>query len=474
MTMTREEVAQLLYDTGFRGDDLVSMVAIAGRESHYDPGAHRTNADPGKMVGDLGLFQINYVNDTPSFRAALGMTDRSQLLDPEMNARAAFYLYKRAGLKPWTADNTGWTPDGDPLYGTDVNAARDAVDRASDLGMLGEPFDAADDASDDALDGSPDAPDRDNHQGGPSQADLFVQHALDQVGDRYKMGVTADPNDPNPTVFDCSELVEWAAARAGVPGLQEATYSQYNQMKAAHTTISVDEALHTRGALLFKFPGGEPPPGQDFRKDGYHVAISLGDGSTIEAMGTKYGVVVADDAEDRGWTQAALVAGMDYGDGSAIDEPLDGDPSPTPSDPLGEAAAMANSPDTDADMLPDFFEVKYGLAPDNPDTDGDGITDGYELIVLGTSPELADSDFDGIADGLELSLGLNPLVADNPDVDAPFVVPAHLANDSDGDGISDWGEELGGTDPDDPDTDDDGDLDGDELMDGTDPLSADA
>ena len=465
MAMTREEVAQLLYETGFRGDDLVSMVAIAGRESSYEPTAHRTNRDPAQMVGDFGLFQINYVNDTPAFRAAIGMADRAQLLDPEMNARAAFYLYERSGLKPWTAGEGGWRADGDPLYGTDVAAARAAVDNAAASGMLGQPFDWPDATV------AQDIP----QALGPSQAEQFVQFALDQVGDRYEMSVTADPNDPDPDVFDCSELVEWAAARAGIPGVEEATYSQYNQMKDAGTTMSVEEALHTRGALLFRFPGGEPTPGQTGRKDGYHVAISLGDGTTIEAMGTKYGVRVADaDVAERGWTHAALVAGMDYGPGTGIEPPEQAPQPLPPPDPLAEAAAMAGSPDTDLDMLPDFFEVKYGLAPENPDTDGDGITDGYELIVLGTAPELADSDFDGIADGLEISLGLNPTVADNPDVDAPLAVPAELAGDTDGDGLADWGEQLGGTDRADPDSDDDLVLDGDELMAGTDPLAADA
>ena len=116
MPMNPEEVAQLLHGVGFRGEDLVSMVAIAGRESGYRPEAHRTNTDPEKMVGDFGLFQINYINDTPAFRQAIGLTDRSQLLDPEMNAKAAHYLYERAGLKPWTAGPGGWRPDGDPPF----------------------------------------------------------------------------------------------------------------------------------------------------------------------------------------------------------------------------------------------------------------------------------------------------------------------------------------------------------------------
>ena len=292
------------------------------------------------------------------------------------------------------------------------------------------------------------------------------------------MNVTADPNDPDPEAFDCSELVDWAAQRVGLPNPGEATYLQYNNMKAAGTTMSVEEALHTRGALLFRFPGGEPAPGQDFRLDGYHVAISLGDGRTIEAMGTNYGVSIAE-ADGRGFNFAARIPGMDYGagSGSGIEPLTNGDVTlPVPEaepDPLALAAAQAGATDTDVDMLPDFFEQKYGLAADNPDTDGDGITDGYELIVLGTDPGLADSDFDGLADGLELSLGLDALVADNPDLDAPLMAPADMLGDSDGDGLADWGEEMASTNPDDPDSDDDGVLDGDELMLGSDPLSAD-
>ena len=53
------------------------------------------------------------------------------------------------------------------------------------------------------------------------------------------------------------------------------------------------------------------------------------------------------------------------------------------------------------------------------------------------------------------------------------MAPDDLLFDSDGDGITDWGEEMAGTDADDPDSDDDGVLDGDELMLDTDPLSAD-
>ena len=503
--MSAEEVAQLLYGVGFRGDDLVSMVAIAGRESGYRPEAHRTNADPAKMVGDFGLFQINYINDTPQLRQAIGLTDRSQLLDPEMNAKAAHYLYERAGLKPWTAGPGGWRPDGDPTYGTDVEAARAAVQRAEDSGLIDQPFD--DSSSSLAAPPPDDPPDADNGNDLDTPLERFLKMAVAQAGDPYDSDSSANiVNNPNPVELECSELTEWAGMNAGVK-LQTASYLQYFQMQDADALVDVNDALHTPGALLFSF---DPPPTRGGGRPSHaHVAISLGDGRTIEAMGTKYGIKVADANPSR-WTNAAVIpefkgqrvdmddvmtwvgrdddaatqlygAPMDptpYDDGApplpAPDQP--DVPPPPPPDPRAEALAEAKANeggvDTDQDMLPDHFETKYALDPNDPDTDGDGITDGYELIVLGTDPDLADSDFDGIGDGLELSYGLDPTKADNPDIDQPLEAPDDLTLDSDGDGIADWGEQLAGTDAHNADTDGDGILDGDELAAHTDPLHA--
>ena len=499
MPMNAEEVAQLLYGVGFRGDDLVSMVAIAGRESGYRPEAHRTNADPAKMVGDFGLFQINYINDTPALRQAIGLTDRSQLLDPEMNAKAAHYLYERAGLKPWTAGPGGWRPDGDPTYGTDVEAARQAVERAEQSGLIDQPFDDASVPM--PIDDPPDPPDADNGNDLDTPLERFLKMAVAQSGDPYDSDSSANiVNNPNPVELECSELTEWAGMNAGVK-LATTSYLQFFQMEDANAITSVDEALHTpapccsrstrrpsAAAAVRRRPTSPSAWATAARSRRWARSTASRSPTPTPIAGPNAAIIPEFRGQRVDMDDVMTWVGRDddaatmlYGtpmDPTPYDDGAPPAPAPEPPaappapDPLAEAAANEGGVDTDADMLPDHFETKYALDPNDPDTDGDGITDGYELIVLGTEADLADSDFDGIGDGLELSYGLDPTKADNPDVDQPLEAPDDLTLDSDGDGISDWGEELAGTDAHNADTDGDGILDGDELVADSDPLTA--
>lgn len=134
---------------------------------------------------------------------------------------------------------------------------------------------------------------------GEKSAELFVRTALAQAGDRYVYGAEARLSDPDPDAFDCSELVQWAAHRAGVT-IADGSSAQYAACKKHHTTLSVAAAIKTRGALLFRGPGGSE-----------HVAISLGDGRTIEARGRAYGVCTAPATASR-FTLAGKVPGMRY------------------------------------------------------------------------------------------------------------------------------------------------------------------
>jgi hypothetical protein len=138
-----------------------------------------------------------------------------------------------------------------------------------------------------------------------------VAWALTQAGDPYVLGAEASPNDPNPPRFDCSELVEWACARAGVKFVDGA-YNQFSACKRAGKLISVGEALFTPGALLFVAKCGACGGG-----GGNHVAISQGNGKTIEARGRAYGVGEFP-ATRRSWTHAGLIPGLNYGNRSTV------------------------------------------------------------------------------------------------------------------------------------------------------------
>ena len=81
----------------------------------------------------------------------------------------------------------------------------------------------------------------------------------------------------------------------------------------------------------------------------------------------------------------------------------------------------AGGVDTDGDGLPDYWEISFGLDPDNPDGDhgakGDPDQDGLsneEEYLRGTNPVNPDTDQDGISDGQEVAWGSDPLDPGSP------------------------------------------------------------
>lgn len=165
--------------------------------------------------------------------------------------------------------------------------------------------------------------------------EIVVGLALAQKGDQYVANAQNDPANPDPTQWDCSELVRWACARAGVqPTMPDGSWIQQRWCTDHGQLLSVDQAIATRGALLFNHrdaagnpvtPGATCPPKA-------HVAISLGDGTTIEAMGTAYGVRVGQAGGNR-FTAGGLIPGCSYGS-----KP------PAPAAPTAPPAAVSGPP----------------------------------------------------------------------------------------------------------------------------------
>ena len=137
-------------------------------------------------------------------------------------------------------------------------------------------------------------------------AGAFVDLALSQSGDPYIFGVEVSPSDPDPDAFDCSELVQWVGARLDVhPTIPDGAYYQWRHCRNYNLAIPVQRGIDTRGALLFVGDGTGAG-----RAAITHVAISLGDGSTIEARGSRWGV---GSWQARGRFQwACLIPGIDY------------------------------------------------------------------------------------------------------------------------------------------------------------------
>jgi len=138
------------------------------------------------------------------------------------------------------------------------------------------------------------------HRGTKSAADM-VYWALQQAGDNYVYGAEANLKDSDPDAFDCSELVEWACAQVGV-FIPDGSANQLSWVRSKGNQLTVDRTIRLRGGLLFKYTEGLQ-----------HVAISLGNGRTIEASNREYGVTQMS-STDRSfrWDAAGSIPGLTY------------------------------------------------------------------------------------------------------------------------------------------------------------------
>lgn len=85
------ELKELLYYTGFRGDALKLAWGIVMRESRGGPTSHNPNASTGD--NSYGLFQINMIGNLGADRRErFGLKTNEELFDPVTNARVAFHM----------------------------------------------------------------------------------------------------------------------------------------------------------------------------------------------------------------------------------------------------------------------------------------------------------------------------------------------------------------------------------------------
>ena len=93
-----------LAEKYFSQSDYPTFVRIAQAESSGNPYEINKNKNGTR---DHGLFQINDVN-VPSLTKVGIIKSKDDLYDPEINTKAAAFLHKQQGLKPWNSSKAKW------------------------------------------------------------------------------------------------------------------------------------------------------------------------------------------------------------------------------------------------------------------------------------------------------------------------------------------------------------------------------
>lgn len=335
----------------------------------------------------------------------------------------------------------------DPSGATDVTGPGEVHGVPLDLEPLaaavvpvsGTGFDLPGTAAPDAA-GSPNLAGAPAASGTPAGAErdalqLFLAAATAQSGDRYVFGATARLSDPDPSAFDCSELVRWAGHQAGVD-IVDGALPQFLDLQARGLVIPVEQAMHTPGALFFRFSGD---PNSGVRPQHAHVAISLGDGHTIEARGSRYGVGEFDAAHRFGY--AALIPGISAPAGAGPAATL-GSEAGLPAATAEHGLALAGGPANGADGMvplsggalidsdrPGSAALLTGPLPADPypaDAQPDAVAATHDLLYGSQAPGLALPDLSALDAAIADALSGPPGPALGPQAPA---YPAWLALD---------------------------------------------
>jgi cell wall-associated NlpC family hydrolase len=319
---------EICAEAGFHGQALDTAVAVALAESGGRPTAHNGNVGTGD--NSYGLFQINMLGTMgPARMKEFGLTSYDQLYDPVINAKAAYRISNGGtNWQPWTTytggaykQHLGADPTNDLASANDGTVHDTASGTKYDEIDSGAPLSAAHSEQDVLISHLQSVLGIEHTTPMHSDATLthsddaalrrFIDAAVAQRGDSYVFGAKGGLNDPDPTAFDCSGLTKWAAHKAGYD-LPDGAAHQYLALKAQGKLIPVEEAIHTPGALLFHF-AAEPQPGGE--PEEAHVAISLGNGKTIEAANPDDGVDEFTAGGNR-FEYAAVIPGISDGGSS--------------------------------------------------------------------------------------------------------------------------------------------------------------
>lgn len=153
----------------------------------------------------------------------------------------------------------------------------------------------------------------------PRRVDVseFLELMRSQLSKPYEYGAKAACDDPDPPAYDCAEIIRWSGCRLSLdPAIPDGSWLQLQHCASYSLLIDVTTARSVKGALLYSCASREPieAPWGTQRPQRSHVAVSLGNGRTIEARPSNGNAVSEQPFDNRGWRYAALIPGLAYED----------------------------------------------------------------------------------------------------------------------------------------------------------------
>jgi Putative peptidoglycan binding domain len=165
------------------------------------------------------------------------------------------------------------------------------------------------------------APVQVNAIAGTPSGDGLLKRAREHIGEKYvNVQVPKDDADYKGP-WDCAEFISWLIYQeahilygcvddSAPPAKADAYTGAFKtDLAKLGKQVPVDEAASTVGGILLRYPPGPGTMG--------HIVLCDGRGGTVEAKGTRYGVV-ADTVHNRPWDTGVLIPGISYNSSAAV------------------------------------------------------------------------------------------------------------------------------------------------------------
>lgn len=276
-------------------------------------------------------------------------------------------------------------------------------------------------------------------QGEIAPADVYVPvHYL--VNPAETCGVTKQPSAGDQTMFDSfansgqNQFASFSTSGNGVTKIGNGCKSMHHHGFLGSESDAVLATTNWFDGLITSYAGNRPPVARPFRQLVLPDTPTLFETANLSLVasdpdGDPITIDLASATSTRGGTFTPDALGIIYTPPVGADNITDAIVFVVEDDKGGRTSMVMTidiSVDVDGNGIPDSSTTYSGVAGSDDDSDGMSLLDEY---LAGTDPGQYDTDGDGFSDSYEITNGLNPTVANDPNID------------TDADGFTD-GEEL--------------------------------